>query len=442
MNTKSKTWVRLALVLTLALVAMLGTTTTARAVEFIDGNNIPADQTIDDDVFIAGDNVIIDGTVNGDLFVSAATVTINGVVKGSLVTGAQTIFMNGTVDGSMYAGSSSMELGENAVVGRNLFYGGFGLLTQPGSQIGRDLLVGAYQLQHSGEAGRDLMAGLGALELNGKIGGDVRLEIGIPGSNGSFGQYFAPPGVPSMIEPGLRIGDDAEIGGMLEYTSNVDQASAIQAQPAGGVVYQTPTPDQRIGPTQTVRWEVQIFDWFFGRLRELFTLLALGGLAVWLLPSRLSGWADRVRSQFVPSTGYGLLVVILGYAGAALVGMLVLALGIFFGVVTLGGLARTVFGVGFSSLSLAFTIFLLLVSYGSKLIVAFLAGKLILARLAPQYAGHRVWPMLLGVVVYVALRSIPILGWLLGVVVTLAGLGAIWLVFRDERAPALPAAAA
>ena len=98
-------------------------------------------------------------------------------------------------------------------------------------------------------------------------------------------------------------------------------------------------------------------------------------------------------------------------------------------------------GVGYSSLSLIFTVFMLMISYGSKLVVAYLAGKLTLARLAPQYAEHRVWPMLLGVIIYVSLRSIPLLGWFLGVIVTLAGLGASGLfsgISANPRLPRLP----
>lgn len=429
---------RISLILMLVLGLAAGTATTALAVEFIGGNTIEAGQVIDDDVFISGETVTVDGTVNGDLFATGATVILNGTVKGSLVTSGQTILLNGTVEGSVYAAASNMEVGENASVGRNLYYGGFALMTTPGSMVGRDLLVGGYQFQHGGEVSRDLKAGLAALELDGKVGGDVTLDIAGPGRNAGWESFATPPGVAQILDPGLKVSDGAEIGGEMRYTSDVDQASAIQAAPAGGVVYQTPPPGQRTSPTAPVRVEVRIFEWIFGRFRELATLLALGGLAIWLLPALLNRWAERARVQFGPSAGHGLLVVILGYAGALVAGIMILALGIFFGVITLGGLAQTTFGVGFSSLSLVFTVFTLLVSYGSKLVVSYLAGKLVLARLAPQVAENRVWVMVVGVVIYVILHSIPILGWLVSLGATLVGLGAMWLVFREEGQPALP----
>jgi len=74
----------------------------------------------------------------------------------------------------------------------------------------------------------------------------------------------------------------------------------------------------------------------------------------------------------------------------------------------------------------------LLVSYGSKLVVAYLVGRLLLKWLAPKFTGHAFWPMLIGVLLYTFLRAIPLgFGWVIGVLVTLIGLGAMWLYYRD-----------
>jgi hypothetical protein len=98
-----------------------------------------------------------------------------------------------------------------------------------------------------------------------------------------------------------------------------------------------------------------------------------------------------------------------------------------------------VLGVGFSGLGLAFTVFTLLVSYGSKLVVAYLFGRLLLQTLAKQYAGRKFLTLFVGVVVYALVAWIPILGWLIGLVATLIGLGAMWLWFRERRVRAAPA---
>ena len=439
---------RILLALALVLVMGFGIVSTASAVEIIENNDLPAGETIDDDLFIAGEFITIDGTVEGDLFAFGQSVTVNGTVNGSLFTGAQSVIINGDVAGSVYSGSSSTVVGESAKVGRNMYFGGFSLEIANGAEITRDLVIGGYQAIIDGEIGDDVVAGAGALEISGSIGGDILAEVGGPEDGAMPFQFFLPPGAPTAVQPGLRIADSAEIGGTLNYTSTSDQSGNIDAAPDGGVVFSTPQPDDvgveaapDFGPGsdfEGVGYGLQVANWFLQRARELITLLALGALVLWQLPDLFNKVINKASTEPLPSTGWGLVTVVGGYVGAAIAGGLVLALGIFFGVITLGGLGRTIFGVGFSSIGLAMAIFVLLVTYGSKLIIAFWGGKWILGKISPQAAETKAWPLVVGVVIYVLLRAIPILGWVIGVIITLIGMGAMWLVFQDWRKPATP----
>lgn len=439
--------IRILLAFALVLVMSFSIVSTAGAVEFIENNDLPAGETIADDLFIVGEFITIDGDVEGDLFAFGQSVTVNGAVNGSLFTGAQTVVINGDVAGSVYSGSSSTVLGDTAKVGRNMYFGGFSLEVAEGAEITRDLAIGAYQAILNGSIGDDVLAGAGALEISGSIGGDVLAEVGGPEDGPMPFQFFLPPGAPTAVQPGLRIADSAEIGGKLNYTSASDQSGNIDATPDGGIVFSTPQPEDigveaspDFGPDgdfEQVSYGLQVARWFLQRARELITLLALGALALWLLPDLFNEIITKATDEPLPSSGWGLLTVVGGYVGAAVIAGLVLALGIFFGVLTLGGLGRTIFGVGFSSLGLAMAIFVLLVSYGSKLVIAFWGGQWLLSKISPQAAGTKTWPLVLGVVLYVLLRAIPVLGWVIGVVVTLIGMGAMWLVFQDWRRPAL-----
>lgn len=436
MFSNYRTPIRWMLALTLVLVLSLGVVGTAQAFEFIENEDVPAGEVVDDDLFIVGDRVVIDGTVNGDLFAFGQSVIINGVVNGSLITGAQTVEINGDVAGSFYNGSSSAVLGPEASVGRNVYFGGFSLSVDQGATVGRDVAAGGYQATINGEIGRDLYVGAASLEIGGKVGGDVKADVEGP-SGEDFYMPFMPPGVSETKSPGIYITDGAEIGGKVSYTSPVNQDDNIETAPEGGVTFSTPVPDEADmkekpkAPSGRVGAALKVGQWFLKRLREFVTLLALGALVLWLIPDLFNKVLDKTESKPLPATGWGLLSLIVGYVGVAIVGALILAIGIFFGVLTLGGLGRTVFGVGFSSLGFAFTIFLLLVNYGSKLVIAFWGGRWILVKLAPQAAESKVWPLVLGVVLYVILRGIPIIGWIFGLFVTLIGLGAMWLVFQD-----------
>ena len=82
---------------------------------------------------------------------------------------------------------------------------------------------------------------------------------------------------------------------------------------------------------------------------------------------------------------------------------------------------------------MASAVYVFLVLFCSKLVAAFLIGRLILTPLSPRTADTKVWCILLGVLVYLLLAAIPYLGWLAAVSATFFGLGAIWMSVRDTR---------
>ncbi|MBT4309289.1 MAG: hypothetical protein HOD49_02635, partial [Anaerolineae bacterium] len=70
--------------------------------------------------------------------------------------------------------------------------------------------------------------------------------------------------------------------------------------------------------------------------------------------------------------------------------------------------------------------------YLTKIIVSVLGGKLILARIKPELANHKVWPLVVGVILLSLIMSIPVLGWLVKLIIVLFGLGALWLLGREQ----------
>jgi cytoskeletal protein CcmA (bactofilin family) len=420
----------------LVLMIGFGITTSAKAVEFDEDGIIAADEVINDDLFIGAETVEIYGTVNGDVIAAGSIVRVDGTVNGSLVTGAQSVLVNGDVKGSIYSGSSTFTLGSDASVGRNLYYGGFNLSAESGSVVGRDLLVGAYQALLSGEVERDVRAATGALEINGVVGNDVYAEVAGTDESGQAYYFTGPPGVDTVVPSGIRVSDDAKIGGKLTYKSSEDQSDAIEIKPAGGINFEYDPSDapKRDEPKHGSPGGL-VAAYLFKRVQVFITLMLLGGLVVWQLPALLKRVGGKVEKESMPSLGWGLVTVMVVYMGAFIVAGLIIAGAIFFGVVTLGELSMVILTVGFSSLALFLAGFGLLVSYGSKLVVAFMVGRLIIRWLAPQYEEQPIWSMLLGVLIYTFLRSIPIFGFMIGLFVTLIGIGAMWLVYREYAGP-------
>src|SRR5581483_8137295 len=87
-----------------------------------------------------------------------------------------------------------------------------------------------------------------------------------------------------------------------------------------------------------------------------------------------------------------------------------MALAIAFGVITLPALAGLSLVVGFlaeAALLVSLSVFALLVS---QAVVSFLGGKLLLDRMEAPWAKGRVATLLVGLVIFVLITTIPILG--------------------------------
>ncbi len=110
-------------------------------------------------------------------------------------------------------------------------------------------------------------------------------------------------------------------------------------------------------------------------LREFATLLVLGLLALAIGPQVSNLLIARAQERPLPTAGWGLVILIGRFVLAFLVAVVVVLLAIFLGISTLGGLAWTVVELGFSALAFAFSIFMLLVSYGAKLVIAYRADS-------------------------------------------------------------------
>ena len=111
------------------------------------------------------------------------------------------------------------------------------------------------------------------------------------------------------------------------------------------------------------------------------------------------------------------------------------------GLVTLGQLGSSILSVSWATIGLFIALFMFVLTLVAKVIVAFWGGRAILDRLvANRQPGY--WAdfgsLALGAFIYEVLRFIPVLGWIVAVIVTLVGLGAVYFVLRDTLRPSPP----
>jgi cytoskeletal protein CcmA (bactofilin family) len=427
MNYSSNRWTRGALVIVLLLGGIFSLVSPARAqgIQVTFEDSVPAGTVVENDAVLAGTTVKLDGDVDGDALAVGSTVEVNGDVEGSLVAVGQNVVINGTVGGTTYVVALTLELGPEAELNRNLYNISGSTNLAEGSMIGRDLVLVSLGAQLSGEIGRNTEGIIGPFEI-------FRLFMDMIGR--------------PVLEPqsGLEssgLSDTAQVA-PIQYSGILPSVSSIALTgPAEKVLSQNQaSPPTKIEPRQSTQTgstidSERVADWVQRVVLEFITLLVFGLLGIWLFSSFLNRSAQKVESKPLQATGYGLLGLILSIALIGvliLVALLILMLGIGLGYLNLWDLAWAVWGVGFASLGLAFWVSLLFVSFGTKVIVAYLIGLLILRRLAPKANQYLILPLLLGLFLYVLLASIPYFGWVIAVLVNSIGLGAAWLAYREK----------
>lgn len=388
-------------------------------------DSVPAGEVVDNDVLLAGTNIKVDGDVKGDVFAAGAIIEVNGTVEGSLFAAGQNVTINGAVEGTVYVASLTLELGPDADTARNVYYVGGSISTAEEAMIERDLVLISMGAQLSGEIGRNTVGIIGPFEMFRLFMDLIGRPIALPQSSSS------------ISEPVQQVENQPVLfSGFLPSLDWLTRTSTGEPRFAGtGTIPASATEPEILAQTSSSVDAERVMDWLQWIAKEFVTLLVFGLLGIWLFSAFLKRSADKLEAKPLHSTGIGLLGLVISVAligVVVLVGVLILILGIGLGALNLWDLAWAVWGVGFSGLGLTFWLSLLFVSYGTKVIVAFLVGTMILKRLAPDSLKYNILPLLLGLLIYVLLAWIPYLGWVIAILVNAAGLGAAWFAFRER----------
>lgn len=408
-NRRSRTS-QLVFILILILLAFTITPRSLLAQAIVRGDRVYSGEVIDNDVIMFGDDVRLAGTVLGNAFITGRSVTIDGNIEGSLFVIGQRVTINGVVDGSAYVTAVSARLGSTGVIGQNLYFLGVSIATDQTSQIGRDLngvSLGAY-LQGAVGRNTNLIAGLVQF-----LGMFMDLALGpTPAPLQIAALAGRPPGFAQISLPG-----DV-------YIDVIGQAT-----------------DQAQDDPEVVNQGELIGQWFLDRLRELLPLLIVGLIGYWFLRKPLDAAAEVIHTRPLRALGIGLVGLVLSASviGAfILVFILILMTGIWLGTISLWNVSWLLWSVAFPLTALVFSLFIIFLNYGTKAIVAYAVTVYVVNRFAPRADRFRWLWFILGLAIFILLQAIPILGWVIGVIVTAWGIGAAWLAWRGRRSAAPP----
>jgi hypothetical protein len=424
------------LTLTFLLLAIFVTPALAMGAKV--GNDLVVSSDINDDLYAAARTFSLSATIHGDLIIAAQTITIEpgGVVEGDILGVGQDIIIMGEVKGDVRIAGGVLIVSENGKVDEDLVAAGYSLELQPDSQvglpgnpIGGNVMFAGSQASFSGKiVGDTSMVGEG-LELNGTIGGNLKAYVGqakaerlpldtIPGFNKA-----------QTIPGGLTFGPEASIGGSLEYTSpeEVDVPPTVIASD-NVTFHQRNFTWDRTRPARKVSALDRATAWFINQFRWFLSLLLVGLLLAWVTPDFTRKSADHLQTRPLNSLGWGFVSIFALVFGLLSLVVIIGMLGLILGILKLGGLLTLVIILGFMALGGLVMIYIISAVFISKVVVSFQGGRLILARLKPDWAKSRIWPLLLGLLIFAILTALPLfVGQFINLVLILLGLGALWM---------------
>ncbi len=335
---------------------------------------LAADESELDGTLRTGDDVTVpaDETFDGNLYVFAGQIEINGTIDGDVIAAGGQINIDGTVTGDVLIMGGQVTVSGD-VEGDTRFIGGE--LSVPGD-VGGDIAMFGGAADITGTVGQDLLFGVGQMTLAGDVAGDV-------------------------------------FGGVGDY----DRSGTV----GGDEDVTVPTPEEE--PTVGDR----IAD---GLLRAVSLFIVGAGLLL-LLRRPLNRLVDRVRIEPLRCLLYGLLTVV-GLVAAA-VGLIVVGIvaSIVFGLLGLDLLIGAYWFVFVATvLALAALLFVISV-FVAPVVVVLAAVDFIVDR--DGGLPLRLVALAVGLLIYVALTTLPIIGGLLGFVAFLFTVGAMALQVRTNR---------
>jgi len=360
----------------LALFTLLPILTTAAELRAGEQPSIGPDEIFTDDFYIAGGNVTNSGTIIGDLVAAGGNILIDGSISEDLLVGGGSITIL-------------------ADVGDDVRVGG-GNITIAGT-VGGDVIVVGGQVQISGDGveGDVVWAG-GALNINAPVSGNVRLTGGEVYINSTISGNVRFDGEK------LKLGSNAVINGTLNYSAK--EEAEIQE---GAVITGEITYDKRAG---------KVKDKVFGKsgkkvIAGLISLAILIGVLMKLTGALVIG---LVFHRYTETLVNNALSKPLREFGRGFIALIIIPIASIL-------LLITVIGIPLGILGLVLYVGLMIFS---MIMAPVLLGSIVHKWIKKTNTYNVSWKIiLLGVILYILLGVIPVIGWIIRLILILLVLG-------------------
>ncbi|HEX7055403.1 MAG TPA: polymer-forming cytoskeletal protein [Burkholderiales bacterium] len=334
------------------------------------------ERTFGADRFATGSSVTIEKPVAGDLFAAGGAIDVDEAVNGDAAIAGGTVRVGGPVGQDLYLTGGRLNIA--APVTRNARIAGGNVEIGPKARIGGNVSVAGGRIRIEAPIGGYLQVGAGDVYLDSSVGGDVQVGAG-----------------------SVELGPNARVAGRLRYASREELEKDPQAQVQGGIE-RLPLPQrQRPQKEKAPEHGAGVFHWIWSA-----GFIVLAAVLTALLPNVGLGAAATVRRRWPWTLLVGFIALVCIPAG------IVIAM-------------ITVVGLPLALAALALYFALLMVGYAAG---GMAVGLAVLQRWQPARVTQgfmRVLFAALGMLVVVLLASIPWVGFLVVIVATLLGVGAL-----------------
>ena len=344
------------------------------------GDNVVVSEDINSNFFTAGNLVIIEGTVNGDVFAAGNTVEIRGTVNGDVFAAGNNVDISGTVNGSLRLAGSNINV--RGKVAHNILAVGNNLSVDEGAAVGGHVTYAGASMVLQGPIGGQIDAASPSIVINNSVSGDVNLMLGGPKSQ-------------------LSLLDKAALAGKLTYQAQSEATVSASAKVLGGVQYK---PWEKSQTHQTNKAAARAA---FAGVAALIGVVGFIGmfltglLLIYLAPKLTDKIYGTAKELPWANLGIGVVGLIVTPIAAGL--LIITIVGAPLGLLTMVGFAAGM--------------------YLSKAMAGIMIGRWILERF--KWRWHKVWSLLLGLIVFALVCLIPFVGWLAAFLLILLAFGAL-----------------
>ncbi len=337
---------------------------------------------VNDDLLVVGANVRINGQLNGDIKAMGSIVEINGSVNGDVTSVGSQIIVRGNIGDDIYAAGGQVNI--EGKIKDNAFIVGGNVYVSDNVEIGRDLRVYGGMVYLDGKVAGDVVGKAGQLKITNNIDGDLK---------GEFDK--------------LIIGPNVKIGGGISYSSP-EEAEINTSADINGLVDWTKTEPREYYQKKDGFWAVSLTTSIMWFLIKIISLMLSGIILILIFPKEIRKITDRLAGDPGNSILWGIIICIIVPVLALLI------------LITIIGIPLAMILISIYGISI----------YLAKVIVGLWVGKSLLAKISKKKEVSLLWSVVIGTAIIGILCVIPIAGFIIKIIVTVFGIGVIFMSLR------------